>query len=179
MAADARDPHDFEHSRNVAALSCLLAERIGFDPAHLERLRLAATLHDVGKIAMPPPASREAARQQETSHAVLGASMLRAAHLDDIARWVYHYNEHWDGTGGPDGLSGDAIPIESRIIIIANQYDRLTSRLRDGGPLSRPSALQEIDRGIATRFDPALAEEFIQLVGVTEAMGWVDDWPRP
>jgi len=182
-ASDAREPGNFRHSRNVAALACLLAEELQDASVDIERLRLAATLHDVGKIGLP---SRGAARARaETpseamasrAHCQLGARMLRAAHLDDIALWVLHHHERWDGTGYPGGLTGDETPLESRIIAVADAYDELTSKDRHAGSMSRAAALQEIDQGIGSRFDPGLAELFIRVVGSTQALGWSDEWP--
>jgi len=181
-ASDARETGNHRHSRNVAALSCLLAGDLPGDNVDLERLRLAATLHDVGKIGLPSTKSGAAgARSTEAlaarAHCELGARMLRSAHLDDMALWVYHHHERWDGSGFPEGLRGEGIPFEARIIAIADAYEKLTDSARPGGPLSRAAALQEIDQGIASRFDPGLAERFIKVIGSTAGLGWSDEWP--
>ncbi len=180
-ASDARDPYNHRHSRGVAALACLLAEALPHTTVDIERLRLAAMLHDIGKIGLPSSGGRGGARPVDAltarAHCELGARMLGAAHMDDIASWVLHHHERWDGSGYPSGLRGEAIPLESRIIALADAYDSLTFGPRAGGPLTRAAALQEIDQGIASRFDPSLAEEFIRAVGSTQALGWSNQWP--
>jgi diguanylate cyclase (GGDEF)-like protein/putative nucleotidyltransferase with HDIG domain len=181
-AYDAREPGNFRHARSVAALACLLAEELQDPSIDSERLRLAAALHDVGKIGLPSAGRVGGGAQVSNAlasraHCDLGARMLKAAHFDDVAAWVLHHHERWDGSGYPSGLSGDAIPLESRIIAIADAFDGLTSRTRLGGPMSRATALQEIDQNISARFDPNLAERFIRLVGSTPALRWTDDWP--
>ena len=108
-AADARDPRSHFHARGVAALSCLLAAELGFEPEHVERLRVASMLHDVGKIALASPSSRDRhtyARQRESQreHCELGERMLASLALPDVARWVRSHHERWDGQGYPDGL---------------------------------------------------------------------------
>ena len=83
-----------------------------------------------------------------------------------------------DGTAAATltGLSGEEIAIESRIIALADAYDGMTSGRRSGTGMSRAAALQEVDHGLGTRFDPLLAEEFIRLVGTTSSLGWSDEW---
>jgi len=180
-AADARDSASHFHARNVAALSCLLAGDVGLDVEHVERMRIAALLHDVGKIASPSTVhgrrSNEMIERAVGEHAELGERMLHSLAVPGVAGWVRSHHERWDGAGFPDGLKAHAIPLESRIIALADAYDGMTSVSRPGGPVSRAAALQEIDQGIGTRFDPALAEKFILVVAGTEAMGWSDEWP--
>ena len=87
------------------------------------------------------------------------------------------HHERWDGAGFPDGLAGEAIPLEARIIALADAYDGMTAGRRGGASMSKSAALQEIDHGIGTRFDPDLAERFIEVVGRTASLGWSDEWP--
>lgn len=181
-AADVRDPASHHHSRNVAALAVLLATELGFDASHIDRIRIAAMLHDAGKLASPivPTGGRLAAarrRRTEHEHPALGQRLLESLQMDDVPQWVRSHHERWDGQGHPDGLLGEQIPVEARIIALADAYDAMTAANRHGGPMSKGAALQEIDLGIGTRFDPELAETFIRLVGQTSALGWADDWP--
>jgi len=179
-SADARDSRSVYHSRNVAALSVLLGEAIGLKEEQLRALEIASMLHDVGQIALPDelvtgpfnPSRRTAARE----HAVLGAQLVESVGVDGVAAAVRGHHERWDGGGYPDGLAGEEIPIESRIIALADAYDGMTSGRRSGTVMSRAAALQEIDHGLGTRFDPTLAEEFIRLVGTTSSLGWSDEW---
>lgn len=180
-ASDARDLAMYHHSRGVAALACLLADDLDDREIDMERLRLAAILHDVGKIGLPQ--ARRSARASNSpealvarEHSELGERMLRASRLDDIAPWVRSHHEQWDGGGYPDGLRGASIPLEARIISVADAYERLTSTYPGGGALSKAAALQEIDQGIATRFDPVVAERFIRIVGLTDAVVLSGEW---
>ena len=180
-AADAKDPRNHFHSRSVAALACLLASDLGFEPEHIERVRVASMLHDVGKIALlsPTAAGRsERSRGQPASreHCELGERMLNSLAMPDVSLWVRAHHERWDGKGYPDGLKATKIPLEARIIALANAYDAMTGEARPGGSLSKAAALQEIDQSMGTRFDPAVAERFIHVVATTSALGWSDDW---
>jgi len=181
-AADARDPRNYYHSRNVAALSVLLSEAIGCEPARVREIEIAAMLHDVGRIAMSDSAARvwrsgaiDTVREQE--HTVLGERLVDALGIEGLASWVRGHHERWDGSGYPDGLAGEKIPMEARLIALADAYDGMTTGRRGGAPLSRSAALQEIDHGMGTRFDPILAELFISVVGQTVSLGWSDEWP--
>jgi HD-GYP domain-containing protein (c-di-GMP phosphodiesterase class II) len=179
-SADARDPRSVYHSRNVAALAVLLGEAAGLKDEQLRALEIAAMLHDVGQIALPDqlvmgplsPSRRIAARE----HSVLGAQLIESVGVEGAAAAVRGHHEQWDGGGYPDGLVGEEIALESRIIALADAYDGMTSGRRSGTIMSRAAALQEIDHALGTRFDPVLAELFIRLVGTTSALGWSDEW---
>lgn len=181
-AADARDPSNALHSRNVAALTVLLCEDLGMDTAHVGDVEVAAMLHDVGKIALPDPVLSDRAlgireRRRVQEHAELGEHLVASVGIEGLGRWVRAHHERWDGQGYPDGLAGDEIPLEARIIALADAYDGMTTGKRYGAPMSKGAALQEIDLGLGTRFDPVLGERFIGLIGTTVALGWSDDWP--
>jgi diguanylate cyclase (GGDEF)-like protein len=180
-AADARDVRNYYHSRNVAALAVMLSEAIGLEPERVRRIEIAAMLHDCGKIALDDALLAEVlrtSRQQLAAreHATLGESLVRSVGMPDVADWVRHHHERWDGAGYPDGLSGESVPLESRIISLADAYDAMTSGIRTHSPMSAGAALQEIDLGMGSRFDPMLAETFIQVVGATASLGWSDKW---
>ncbi len=107
---------------------------------------------------------------------MLGAQLVQSMNAPTVSAAVRGHHERWDGCGYPDGLAGDEIPIEARIIALADAYDGMTSGRRSGTVMSRAAALQEIDHALGTRFDPDLSEEFIRLVGTTSALGWSDEW---
>ncbi len=181
-AADARDPANHWHARNVAALARLLGEDLGLDAAHVDRVEMAAILHDVGKIALPDVmlGGRTLTFQERSvarEHVRLGERLVESLAVEGVGRWIRSHHENWDGTGYPDGLAGEHIPLESRIIALADAYDGMTMGKRYGAPMSKAAALQEIDLGIGVRFDPDLAERFIRVVGSTDALGWSDEWP--
>jgi diguanylate cyclase (GGDEF)-like protein len=180
-AADARDPRNYYHSRNVAALSVMFSEALDLEPEYVRRIEIAAMLHDCGKLGLIDPLLADVvltSRQRMASreHAVLGETFVRSVGIPDMPVWVRHHHERWDGAGYPDGLAGEQIPLESRIIALADAYDTMTSKVRNRAPVSRGAALQEIDLGMGSRFDPVLAERFIEVVGRTASLGWSDEW---
>ena len=180
-AVDARDARNYYHSRNVAALVALLGRELHLDDELMRRIEIAAMLHDVGKIALSDEVLRQknlSPRQERATqeHATLGAKLVESLGDPGIPVWVRAHHERWDGAGYPDGLAASGIPYEARIIALADAYDSMTSGRRGGRQMSKGAALQEVDHGIGTRFDPDLAEMFIQIVGVTPSLGWSDDW---
>ncbi len=181
-AADARDPQNYYHSRNVAALSVLLAEALELEPERVRAVEMAAMLHDVGKIALPDAVLRsgrlspgQVAAGRE--HAALGGTLCEALGTEGVPRWVRAHHERWDGAGYPDGSQGADTPLEARIIALADAYDGMTTGKQTGSAMSKAAALQEIDHGLGSRFDPRLAELFISVVGATSTLGWSDEWP--
>lgn len=181
LAADARDPRNYYHSRNVAALSVMFSEALELEPENVRRIEIAALLHDCGKLALPDSLLAEVlrtSRQQLAAreHATIGETLSQSIGMPGVPLWIRHHHERWDGAGYPDGLVGEAVPLESRIIALADAYDALTSGARRSSPMSRGAALQEIDLGMGSRFDPMLAEHFIVVVGQTASLGWSDEW---
>lgn len=179
-ALDARDPASRHHSRNVAALARMMAEQLALEPDHVRRVEIAGMLHDIGKIALPDVVVGErghALRGERLAreHSVLGERITRSLGVEGLSTWIRSHHERWDGNGYPDGLTGEDIPLESRIITLADAYDGMTSGKRYGAPMSRGAALQELDLGMGTRFDPDLAERFIRLIAGFGALGWSDD----
>lgn len=175
-AVDARDPATQFHSRNVAALAVRVAEDLELSHDTVRLLEVAALLHDVGKIGVPDAILRKrgaldvAERTLIEEHTVLGAKILGSNRFDEILPWVRGHHERWDGTGYPDGLAGEDIPLEARILALCDAYDAMTSLRPYRNALSTDAALQEIDLGVGTQFDPVLAERFIRIVsGVRRA----------
>lgn len=168
-AVDARDEATQDHSRNVARYAVLLAREIGMDDASVLLIESAALLHDVGKIGVPDAVLRRGGRlgdadvERMKAHAELGERILAFTTMREILPWVRHHHENWDGTGYPDGLAGEQIPLAARIIAIADAYDTLRTARPHQPALSRRAALQDIDLGLGTRFDPAIGERFIRL----------------
>ncbi len=125
-ALDAHLAHQTDHSRRVAHLANRIGRRLALSDTRLERLHFAALLHDIGMLRVDPRnvGDRAAVRR----HPELGAEMLKPIKLwEDLAPIVRHHHEWIDGGGYPDGLKGDRIPLESRIIAVAETYDALTS----------------------------------------------------
>jgi diguanylate cyclase (GGDEF)-like protein/putative nucleotidyltransferase with HDIG domain len=168
-AVDARDPGTQDHSRNVAALSTALARELGLDEETVMLVGSAGLLHDVGKIGVPDAVLHKRGelsdqeRAMSLMHGPLGAEILSATAMADILPWVRHHHERWDGTGAPDGLSGEAIPLGARIIAIGEAYDSLVTGRHGRKPLTPRAALQQIDMELGAKFDPIIGERFLQM----------------
>jgi diguanylate cyclase (GGDEF)-like protein/putative nucleotidyltransferase with HDIG domain len=159
-AVDAKDAGTRNHCETVAAISALVAHRLGLDSDRIERVRLAGLLHDVGKIGIadailqkPEKLLREE-RAIMSTHTTIGQNIVAAADLEEEATWVLHHHERWDGDGYPDGLKGEDIPLESRIILVADAFEAMTSDrpYRAGRPPE--AALEELIAHAGTQFDP-------------------------
>jgi HD-GYP domain-containing protein (c-di-GMP phosphodiesterase class II) len=141
-----------------------LAGRLGLSREELELTQLAASLHDVGKLALPEDLLRKptplTAPERATleQHAQIGFRMLESLGVDPVAESVLHHHERWDGTGYPDRLAGDEIPVGARIIFVADAYDAMTSDRPYGDRATADEALAEIARCAGTQFDPALVD---------------------
>ena len=173
-AVDARDVYTGCHSERVSELAARVAARIGLPEEQVELTRLAASLHDLGKLAIPeeilrkPGPLTDAERLVLERHPQIGHRMLESLGVDPVAEWVLHHHERWDGDGYPDGRFGEEIPIGARIIFVADAYDAMTSdrvyRLR----LSEEEALAELERCAGTQFDPAIVAAFAEELGLVE-----------
>jgi diguanylate cyclase (GGDEF)-like protein/putative nucleotidyltransferase with HDIG domain len=163
-AVDARDVYTGRHSQRVAQLAVRLAARLGLSREELELTQLAASLHDVGKLALPEELLRKAAPLTAPEwatlrqHAQIGFRMLESLGVDPVAECVLHHHERWDGTGYPDSLAGTEIPVGARIIFVADAYDAMTSDRLYRGRRSGDEALAEIVRCAGTQFDPSVVE---------------------
>jgi len=166
-----RDPHTSDHARRLQELALSLGKRVGLTEYQLGNLKLLALLHDMGKIGIPDsilfkthiltPLEWEKMRE----HSRIGYRM--AKNIPDfapIAQEILYHHEYWDGTGYPEGLKGEKIPLLSRIISIVDTYDVMQFRRPYKGPLSKAEALKEIKRCAGTQFDPQLVEIFLKIV---------------
>jgi two-component system cell cycle response regulator len=159
-AVDRRMNGKHHHSRAVAGYAIDIASQLGWTGPQLGLLRLAATLHDVGKVAIPDrilnkPDALDAAEYSEIKrHVTVGAEMLsRIDGLEEIVPWVRHSHEHFDGSGYPDGLAGDEIPAAARILLAADAFDAMTSDRPYRRALAAHEAVDELRRHAGTQFD--------------------------
>lgn len=170
VAVDAKDGYTHTHSQRVARYAGVLADSLGFAPRHVEEISQAGLLHDVGKIAVPesillkPGRLTEAEFEVMRRHSAIGRDIVANVGLPRIARWICHLHERIDGGGYPDGLAGDEIPMESRILAAADALEAMTStrRYRVSMPLDR--ALEELACGAGRQFDAVVVERLIELV---------------
>jgi diguanylate cyclase (GGDEF)-like protein len=182
-AVDERMAIRHEHSAAVARYAALIGARHGFDDAALSTLRLAAILHDIGKIAVPeavlrkPEPLTDAERRLVEHHPGAGADMVaRIDGLAELAPWVRHSHEHVDGSGYPDGLAGDAIPLEARILHVADAFDAMTSERAYSAAMPVDDALAELRRCAGRQFDAACVEHLCAaLAGPGDGARPVDD----
>jgi diguanylate cyclase (GGDEF)-like protein len=160
-AVDVRMNAQHEHSRAVADCAVSIAAALGWEEDMLGMLRIAAMLHDVGKVTVPdqilckPGALTEEEYEVIKGHSVAGAELVeRVEGMALIVPWIRHSHEHFDGSGYPDGLRGEAIPLASRIMLVADAFDAITSArpYRQAMPLEH--ACRELERGAGTQFDP-------------------------
>ena len=165
-AVDARDTYTGSHSTRVAELSAWITHRLGLDREQIELTRLAASLHDLGKLAIPeeilqkPGPLSDPERLVLQRHPEIGHRMLESLGVDPVAEWVLHHHERWDGTGYPHRLRGEEIPLGARIIFVADAYDAMTSDRAYRGRLTPREAIEELERCSGTQFDPEIVAAF-------------------
>ena len=164
-----RDPHGEGHSKHVRELSTTFGQKIDLTSAQIETLAFAAEIHDIGKIAInefiinKPGRFTEAEYLMIQHHAALGAKLIETLSVDPlIPLAILHHHENFDGSGYPHKLTGDQIPLESRIIRIIDTYDALTSNrgYRPAYTHKRSLAIMELDQNF---FDPRLLEIFFKM----------------
>ena len=174
MAVEFRDEDTGAHIERIGRFSTLLAEQIGMDQDFCERLSHAAPLHDVGKVAIPDaillkpgPLTPEERAIVET-HAEEGHRLVRGSSssiLDLAATIALSHQEKWDGSGYPRGLAGEAIPIEGRIVAVADVFDALTSDRVYRKAFSVEEAVQMMREQRGRHFDPVLLDAFMEVLG--------------
>jgi HD-GYP domain-containing protein (c-di-GMP phosphodiesterase class II) len=163
------------HGDRVAALAEPIARELGWDRERIRALRWAAPLHDVGKVEIRPqilgktgPLTSEEVAEIRC-HPTAGARLvLPIRRFHDALPYVLFHHERWDGGGYPAGLSGRRIPIEARVLAVADAFDAMISPRPYRAALTHAHALAEVENGAGTQFDPVAAELF--------AAAWADGW---
>jgi HD-GYP domain-containing protein (c-di-GMP phosphodiesterase class II) len=178
-ALDARDPEVRLHSDRVARYAYALGRGLGFDEESLEALTAAALLHDVGVLGIPDALLRRSdpllphELDVMRDHPVIGARIVEAAGMPEIAPWVRHHHERVDGRGYPDSLIGDAIPRESRIIAVVEALETITAN-RYARPGRRASAVDELDAHKGSQFDAQITDALLELIMSGELEGGIE-----
>ncbi|MEA2439023.1 MAG: hypothetical protein QOH76_447 [Thermoleophilaceae bacterium] len=159
-----------DHSQNVAAYAAAIGERLGLPRERIVLLRRAALFHDIGKVAVrgdvlnKPSSLTDSEFEEIKVHAVVGGAMLAHSGFEVEADWVRHHHERLDGRGYPDGLSAEDIPLEARIIHVADSFEAMTSDrpYHSGKPVAE--AVAELHRCAGTQFEPRLVEALVDLL---------------
>jgi diguanylate cyclase (GGDEF)-like protein len=169
-AVDAKDVGTRSHSETVAQLCVAIGERLQVEETDLERLRLAGLLHDVGKIGVAvailqkPGTLLPDELSAMTEHVEIGHAILLAAELPIEAHWVLHHHERIDGRGYPAGMSGAAIPVESRIIAVADAFEAMTGTRPYREAVSVEEAIVELQANAGTQFDARCVDALVDVV---------------
>src|SRR5438105_8289283 len=189
-AIEARDPYTSGHSVRVAEYARQISRELGLNPKHVDQIRTAALLHDVGKIYEDfAPLLRKAGRLTPEERMLMQAHPVRSADLaGTIAEFrgrvqmdIRNHHENYDGTGYPDGLVGEAIPIGARIIMVADTVDAMTTDRPYRKALTLQRALEEMVKYAGRQFDPKIVELVTKSPGIRRLLGpqLVPDTPPP
>ena len=167
---DARDPYVSEHAIQVGEYARAIGQEMGLDAKRMEDLYRAGLLHDIGKIGISekilhkPSRLTPAEYEEVKRHAALGANFLETCrNLRHIAPFVHHHHEWWDGTGYPDRLQGEQIPLEARILAVCDAVEAMASDRPYHAGQSLENILHEIKRCAGTQFDPAVVDAFVRV----------------
>lgn len=167
VAMEAKDQYTFGHSERVSQYAVALAEQLPEyqDRQKLKHLRLSGLLHDIGKINIPeqiltkPSSLTDEEYEMIKTHTSFGAQMVEKIEgLNGLKNGVLYHHERWDGKGYPTGSKGDTIPLDARILAVADAFDAMTSTRAYRNELSMEEAFQELENGDGTQFDPNLSE---------------------
>jgi HD-GYP domain-containing protein (c-di-GMP phosphodiesterase class II) len=174
-ALDIRDTGSTGHSHTVGRYAELTAIELGLPGEHVERVRLAGVLHDVGKIGVsdrvvtkPGPLDADEWREMRT-HPEIGARLLTHPNFDDLRAWVLSHHERPDGRGYPHGLTAEDIPLEGSILAVADAYEAMTADRVYRSSLGEEAARAELEAGAGTQFDARVVEAFLAAVAAAGA----------
>jgi HD-GYP domain-containing protein (c-di-GMP phosphodiesterase class II) len=162
QVVDAKDTYTGVHSESVARLVTVIALELGLDEETAASVRLAGLLHDLGKIAVPdailqkPSGLADHERLLVRRHAEFGCTLLDGLDIGPVDLCVRHHHEHWDGSGYPDGLVGHEIPLGSRIILVADAYEAMTTDRSYRSAMTPAEALEELRSKAGSQFDPSV-----------------------
>jgi response regulator RpfG family c-di-GMP phosphodiesterase len=159
------------HARRVAFYSSLIADRLCLSAEEHARVRMSAFLHDIGKVGVPTDllmrdgGLAEAERKIVQEHSEIGSRLLKPLDIPSaVATAIRHHHEWWDGTGYPDGLAGEEIPLAARIIAVADSFDTMACDRPYRAALDRSAIYRELGRFAGVQFDPDLVKEFFGII---------------
>ena len=169
-AVDLRDAGSPAHSETVGRYAEMIAAELGLGEDRVERVKLAGVLHDIGKVGVPDSVLQKAGPLDDgewaevQKHCELGSRLLGGAGLEDIADWVLAHHERPDGTGYPAGLSAGEIPLEARILAVADAYEAMVGDRTYRMGIGAQRAREELESGAGTQFDPLVVEAFLRFL---------------
>jgi HD-GYP domain-containing protein (c-di-GMP phosphodiesterase class II) len=168
-AIDAKDPYTRGHSERVAAYAATIASEMNLQPSEVERIRLSALLHDVGKIGVDdriirkPTALSEEEFQLMKTHPIKGAAIMSAIpQLADVIPGMKYHHEKWSGGGYPEGLKGEEIPMQARIVTVADTFDAMTTTRPYQQAMENEYVVERIKQFAGIRYDPVVVEAFVR-----------------
>ena len=168
---DAKDKYTNGHSLRVSLYAVKLAEAIGFTEEQIKDLEIEALLHDIGKIGVPdnilnkPKILNEEELKQIRAHTIIGKQIVyEIEDMKHVADVVMYHHERYDGSGYPEGLKGEDIPLNARIVAIADAYDAMYSKRIYRDALTKDKIILEFENCKGTQFDPKLADIFLELI---------------
>jgi HD-GYP domain-containing protein (c-di-GMP phosphodiesterase class II) len=171
-ASELKDRYMRGHQERASLWAAALAEDMGLSSEQVRNIRIAGLLHDIGKITINEGILNKPGRLTEEEfnkvkrHALNGATIMlsEAEALQQLAAIVRYHHEHFDGTGYPDGIAGERIPLEARIMSVVDVFDAMTHERAYRKALSREETIAEIERGAGTQFDPQVVTAFLALL---------------
>jgi HD-GYP domain-containing protein (c-di-GMP phosphodiesterase class II) len=167
---DGRDHSGDEPSQRVGRYAAAIAEALDLPDDVVERVRFAGIVHDIGRIGIPeailahPGWLEDDDWTEVQRHPEIASRILRGAHFDDVSEWVHAHHERLDGSGYPRALTGDAIPLEARILAVADAYEAMCSDRAYRSAMPPEEARAELLRCAGTQFDQRVVEAFLQLL---------------
>ncbi|HEX8073455.1 MAG TPA: HD domain-containing phosphohydrolase [Thermoleophilaceae bacterium] len=175
-ALEAKDAHTANHARSLVRNAEAIGKLLGLGGVALRDIRYGAAFHDIGKIAVPesilnkPGPLTDEERAQVERHVLVGEQILAPVEfLTGVRPLVRHGHERWDGTGYPDRLAGEEVPLGARIILACDAYDAMTSDRPYRSAMSRPAAREELRRYSGSQFDPAVVSALLEVLDRQEA----------
>ncbi len=177
---DTKDPYKADHQQRVARLSCAIAKRMGFSEEHVDLIEFAGVVHDIGKISVPTQLLSKSSRLLKSeytlvkNHPVIGCELLgKAGYPEAITAVVLQHHERANGSGYPQGLAGDDILMEARILAVADVVEALSSQRSHRQALGLEMALREIKNYSGRLYDPDVVDVCVSVI-TEDGFNWGD-----